>query len=356
MARAVSIALSLLALATTSRSAAADPPPLPPKPASFNMMEALRSGDDLVAEVPLAATLSNTWSGPLSFSWVASGRLFAGPIEQSVSSFLVARVLNGTTWSILLGLELYTIRKLGHGWGFLDRVSFNAEQAFGFGVPTACIPPYDARACGVGLGGVDELRGHLRGTPWVFSLTGGWIQGRVATDERRTVMESTWLFSPMAAQIEAEAKAGPIRARAAIGPGLYFGMHTAHAHPETRQNDLDIPWHGLYPLDGGIGIGARADAGLSLGNWVSLGGTLIVAPMLGRSIPDLDRAIAPVRSSAGESFLSWRNASAGLTLTLPGTRGAKVGLRYWVGELSSRPMYRAGHQAVTLRWEVPLRP
>jgi hypothetical protein len=379
MARASLLTSSLLALLALSAAAHADPSPAPsldakpaptsapsldpraapsaaPKPApSLDLMERLRGGDDLIDRAPFAAILSNTWSAPLSVSWVLSGRLFAGPIVQGVSSFVVARVLNGSTWSVLLGLELAALRRLGHGWGWLERVSFNADQTYGFGVPAGCVGPYAARGCGLGLGGTDELRGHLRGTPWVFSLTGGWIQGRVATDEKRTVIESTWLFSPVAAQLEIERALGPLRARAALGPGLYFGMHTAHVHPETTRDDLGVPWHGLYPLDAGIGIGLRADAALTVARVVSIGGTLIVAPMLGRSLPDIDPVAAPVISSAGRSLLTWRTVSVGATVELPGTAGVRLGLRYWAGELSSRPLPSAGHQAIALRWEVPLR-
>ncbi|MEO7328799.1 MAG: hypothetical protein ABI193_09495 [Minicystis sp.] len=353
MARALVIGSAAIALVLGS--AAAQAQPKAPRPGT-DPAEILRGGDDLIAQAPVAATLSNTWSAPLSVSWVLSGRLFAGPIAQGVSSFVVARVLNGSTWSVLLGLELAAVRRLGHGWGWLERVSFNADQTYGFNVPAGCSGAYAARGCGLGLGGTDELRGRLRGTPWVFSLTGGWIQGRVATDEKRTVIESTWLFSPVAAQIEGTATLGPLRARGAIGPGLYFGMHIAHVHPETTKDDLGVPWHGLYPLDGGIGLGLRADASLTIGRVFSLGGTLIVAPMLGRSLPDIDPVAAPVRSSAGRGLLSWRTASFGATVELPNTAGTRIGLRYWAGELSSRPLPSAGHQAIALRWEVPLRP
>ncbi len=353
MARAPLFGSAVLALVAASALAHAQPRAPQPAP---DPREALRDGDDLVAQAPVAATLSNTWSAPLSVSWVLSGRLFSGPIAQSVSSFVVARVLNGTTWSVLLGLELAAIRRLGKGWGWLEEVSFNINQLVGVGVPAGCSSATEARGCGLGLGGNDELRGRLRGTPWVFSLTGGWIQGRVIADEKRTVMESTWLFSPIAAQIEGVLARGPLRARGAIGPGLYFGMHAAHVHPESAKDKLGVPWHGLYPLDGGVGVGLRADASLTIGRVFSLGGTLIVAPMLGRSLPDIDPVAAPVRSSAGSGLLSWRAASLGATVELPGTRGTRIGLRYWAGELSSRPLPNAGHRAIALRWEIPLRP
>jgi hypothetical protein len=358
MKRARVIAASIVALLVARGEARADAAKKPPArtPTALEVMAKLRGGDDLMAQAPVAATLTNTWSAPLSASWIASARLFAGPLDQAVSSFLVARVLNGTTWSLLLGLELATVRTLGGGWGFLQRVDFTTDHRFGFGVPAGCVSPWATRGCGLGLGGTDELRGHLRGSPWVFTLTGGWIQGRVASDERRTVIESTWLFSPVAAQLEAGASFGPLHASAALGPGLYFGMHTAHVHPESSKDRLGIPWHGLYPLDGGIGLGLRADATLTIARVIALSGTVIVAPMLGRSIPAIDPIAAPVRSSAGESFLSWRTASVGASVELPGTQGIRLGLRYWVGELSSRPLPKAGHQAISLRWEVPLRP
>ncbi len=48
--------------------------------------------------------------------------------------------------------------------------------------------------------------------------------------------------------------------------------------------------------------------------------------MLGRSLPDIDDAAAPVTSSAGRGLLSRRTASLDTTVELPGTDGVRLGL------------------------------
>jgi hypothetical protein len=255
----------------------------------------------------------------------------------------------------MLSTEIGLARLATGGWGWLGEARYVTDRLFGYDIPGGCSEVGAQGGCGLGLGSFTELRGRLRSAPIRVAIGGGWIQGRHDNDTRRTLMESTWVLSPITAQAELRVATGDLGVQLDIGPGLYFGMHNAHVHPRSgAAAELDVPWHEFVPLDGGAGAGLRADLSLSLGRFLSLEGEAVVAPFAGPSADHPNAAAAPLDAPRGDGPVIWRTASFGLSFPFPPT-AIRLGLRYWMAELSPRPLPTFGHRAAMLRWDIPLR-
>lgn len=316
----------------------------------------LRNGDDLAEAIRFVTLLDGAWGAALTLAWIESARSPAGQAANGAAGVIAARLLNGSVWTWFLALELAAIKTIGGGWGWLERASARSDQLFGFGVPSECALVGASGGCGLGLGGFGEMRGKVRDLPLWLVISGGWMQGRVAADEARTVMESTWVVSPLALEAELTGKVSDVAASVALGPGIYAGLHTAHVHGETAEVAARLPWHELVPLSGGAGLGLRADAAISFGRRFSIEASAVLAPFVSASATSLDPLVAPVRVPAPDGPLFWRTLSAGASVQLPGEHSPRIGLRLWGGALSSRPFSTAGHQAVSIHWDIPLRP
>jgi hypothetical protein len=165
-----------------------------------------------------------------------------------------------------------------------------------------------------------------------------------------------WVLTPLSVTYAVRADAGPVTLAGRAGPGVYFGMHSAHLHPTVLgEKALDVPWHELYPLDAGLGPGARAELELTLAKSVRLSGGLVVAPLVAgtrrtRVIPEL----SPLEAG-GSGMPWWRACSAGLDVTVP-SFPMQFGVSAFVAELSNRPVSELGHAGFLFRFGFPLRP
>jgi hypothetical protein len=277
----------------------------------------------------------------ITAGWAASTRTWEAPQPEGLLSIAAARVLYGSSWSLLLASEVAAARALtGPRWRGLTEAQLSIDWLVGFEVPGPC-----KSAC-IGLGGMNDVRVKLE--PWLeYGLGGGWIVGQVADDANRTLAESTWMLSPMRLVARTELELGPISLQLGAGPMLAFGLHDAHLHPKSGRGSLIE----LLVRDGGIGPGLRAEVRLRFFERVSLEAEAEAAVLLGASdSTPLEGLLDP----APGGLLSWRSASAGVGLWLPALDPIAVSLRLWLAELSTRALDRLGHRAVLLRFVVPL--
>jgi hypothetical protein len=313
----------------------------------------MRAGKDLLETVPTIAVFDGSWSLTLQLSTILTNRAWSTPYPGGLVSHFTTRFLYGTTWVAMLGVEsLLAVTATGADFDWIGEAHYRTDWAVGLLAPGSAAASAPASP---GVGGFGGLHVRFARTRWWYEVSGGWIQQRVANDERRTLAESTWIMTPAAIAREVSVGGGPLEVRARGGPGVYFGMHNAHVHPTvTGARTLSVPWHELYPLDWGLGPGGRVEARAIFFGRASLDAEIVVAPLLIGGVDARPRAdVAPLDGPRGGTPV-FRSAALGVSYEDPSTP-MRVGLSYFTTELSGRPVVDMGHRAVMLRFDFPLR-
>jgi len=319
------------------------------------MLERLSAGRDLLDRVPAIAVLEGGWSVAMQVDTVLASRRWDAPYPQGLVAQQATRVLYGTTWTAMIALEsLTTSLASGGRFDWLAEAHYRTDWWFGASAP-ACPTPGANAGCGLGIGGFGGIEVRpVRSSFW-YEVSGGWLEQRIASDARRTLEDSLWVLAPLTVTYAASASAGPLGLDARVGPGAYFGMHSTHLHPTTAgERSLDVPWHELYALSGGLGPGGRAELGITLAHTVRLEGGVVAAPLvLGTRRTSLTPELAPVRLDP-RGVPWWRAVSCGVAVSnsaLP----MRLGLSFFAAELSTRSLDTLGHAGFMLRFDFPLR-
>jgi len=351
--------LLAVAVAVAGGRLHAEPRALPPSAAGTSgqkktTFEKLTAHRDLIRTVPEAAVLNGAWSGVLQFSTLMSSGRYTGPQPRGLIAQEATRLLYGGSWTAMLALEAYAVVSLSGGnFDFLAEATYRMDWLMATTLP-ACPGKISYGGCGVGVGGFGSLGIRPKGSAVSFEAGGGWIEQRVANDERRTVSESMWVLMPFAATVGVETPSAPLGLFFRGGPGLYFGMHSGHLHPHgTGPGMPSAPWHEFYPIDVGVGPGGMAHGGLVVGKTLRLEGELVAAVLpLGTTRSHLPPDLAPLSGSDG--IPSFRLLSLGATWDDSKTP-FRFGVSLFRAELSTRPLSSFGHAGGMVRLEFPLR-
>jgi hypothetical protein len=350
----VTTAIAALALALTSSTSTSAPSISLAPSLTATAAEAHRPNPLRYAK--WAALVDGGWSIALTIGWAAAARSLDFPQPQGLLGIALARVLYGTTYSILLTGEIAIARLLsGEDWAGLSRGAFLDNWLVGFDVPGRCHAGRAKSACGLGLGSFGEVSATVvRGTiPIRVALAGGWIQGRFDDDGDRTLVESTWVQAPMSVRAELPISIGPVKLSLNLGPGIYWGMHNAHVHPYASSSvDLGAPFYELIVLHAGAGPGVYGAAALSFGDVLAIVADAdLAAFVLGVTNEGAPAVVAPLDPFRDRGLIVWRRASAGLAFALDPLR---ISVRYYAVELSPGPIAKLGHRAFGIGFEVPI--
>jgi hypothetical protein len=342
-----------VALGAAGEARAADPPAAS---AARPPAAARRASSGDVKGLPTAAILDGSWQIAQFLNSEAIRRTYTPPWPQGTIASLSSRVLYGGSWTALVGLEgAILLTASGGKLHWVDEARYVTDWVVGYDLP-ACPRPGAHGGCGVGIGVFSVVQLRPRGWRVWLEAGGGWLQQRVWNDETRTVAETTWVLSPATALYEAKAEAKAVSVRARFGPGTYFGMHNAHVHP-TRlgvRRGLEVPWHGMYPLDAGGGPGGRGEVTLTFFRRLALDAELTTAAfVLGGPVHQSAPEIAPL-GGIRQGITTWRKGAVAIGWDDKKTFLAKASLAYVAQELSSRPLTKLGQSAVMLRFEIPM--
>ena len=329
-----------------STTASADDPPA--------AWRAFRKGSDLVASVPNAAMLDGAWSLANQADTFVVDRSLSAPTISGLTGHFTRRILYGTSWTLMLGFEsVAVVLATGGEFDWLEAANFGSTGCCRSTSRPALTPARTGR--GLGIGGFSFIQLRPRGSHWWFEAGGGSTEQRVGFDPLRTVGESTWVLTPIAALREvATPRDAPLALRLRGGGGIYGGMHNASMHPSTRGEDVyrSRPWTELYPLEGGIGPGACVELALTFFHRVVLEGDLTVAPFLLNSVDrHVSADVAPL-DSARSGLPIWRKLDVGVGYRMD---TLAINLVAFAEELSVRPVTRAGSRGGLLRFDIPLR-
>lgn len=319
-------------------------------------LAALGASRRLIDTMPVIAGIEGGWSLVLQLDTLLASRRWSSPQPQGLLAQEATRVLYGSTWTVMLGVEGALALLAGGGnFSWLAEAHYQSDWTFGVTAP-ACPAPGAGAGCGVGIGGFGGLHARPVGSHFWYEVTGGWLEQRIASDDRRTLEESAWVLSPLAVTYGARAGAGPLAIDLRVGPGAYFGMHSAHLHPTSvGARALDVPWHELYPLDTGAGPGARAELGVTLLHHVRLDGSVVAAPLvLGTRRTRFAPELAPL-APAPDGIPWWRMLTLGLAFEHPALP-LRLGVSVFAAELSTRPIDEIGQRGFMLRFDYPLEP
>ncbi len=332
------------------------PPPTTPRPRPTDTASSFGLARTLAGSVPTAATLEGSWSLSLHVLTQLVNRTWDAPYPWNWVGQYSARILYGTSWTLMLGLEgMLLLVTAGPELDGIAEASWRTDWVVSYDLP-ACPSPGAFGGCGVGVGGFSTVALRLARSKWWLEAGGGWVQQRVLNDENRTVGESIWVLSPLTATYALSSGPGPVELRARFGPGIYFGAHQAHVHPTLRgrRAGVDPPWTEMYPLDAGIGPGGRVELDLRLAEHVSLDAELVVAPfLLGGPTTRRDPEIAPL-DFARDGISTWRRSTVALGWVGSKSFQMKTSFALSAMELSDRPITRAGHLSGMLRFDIPL--
>lgn len=321
-----------------------------PKPEAQAQPEPLR-------HAKWSAIVDGGWSILMTAAWALSARSWSAPHLQGITGLVSARVLYGTTWSVLVASEISLLRALaGPSWSGLSHAEIRNVWWLGRTIPASC-GGWDG-ACGLGLGGYSELSVRVLDGPVPIEvlMTGGWIQGHHSTSPTRTLVESTWVQAPLIGRARFELK-GHATLSLALGAGVYYGMHNAHAHPRAKAStEVRVPFHEIVPLDAGLGLGVHARLRLTLWDLLSLESAVDLSPFLlsykARHVPS---EVVPILASEPQrgAALVWRQGSIGLTLDRRFLYPVRLGVHAFGLELSTRPIRSLGHRGLMIAFDVP---
>jgi len=343
---AAALALTLCTSATRARAEPACPTTPPPQDAE--------AFEDSLIPRPLkhakwAALVDGGWSVLMTGAWIYSARLWDTPQPDGLLGLVAARVLFGTSHSLILSgqLALFT-RLFEHDSERLSQGRFQNEWWVGLDVPADCAQSSDP-GCGFGLGGASELSvlvdQHLE-----LALMGGWIQGRVQDSEAGTVLEATWFEGPLVARRLDRFEVGPVRIETAMGGGLFLGLHVAQYHPRGGRPEGASPLE-LSVLGGGLGPGFSGRLRVSLPADFRVYAEADVVPLFGHSRAAAPQRLAPLSSEAGVPI--WRRFAIGLGFPPIGDAPVRLSARLVTMELSARRWHQTGHWMASLGFEVP---
>jgi hypothetical protein len=338
--------------ATTARDLR--PPPIPkPEPAEEE--------DPLVPRelryAKYAALIDGGWSAALTVGWLMSARAWDAPYPEGLTGLAVARILYGTTWSLLVTTGITILRLTsGESWEGLRFGELRNEWHLGFEIPGGC-QDVESPSCGMGLGGFSELSVRLATdtVPVELLMTGGWIQGHHDTNAQRTLMESTWAQAPLLARARSGVSLGPLHLEAALGGGAYYGLHAAHVHARGEQRAaLGTPFWEMVILHGGFGPGLHGKVWLTFFDTLTVEADADVAILaLGgsnRGAPAVVQALDPFRY---DGVVTWRRASVGLGLSRRVLHPVRLAARLYGAQLSPGPVTDLGHRTLMFQFEVP---
>ncbi len=344
-------ALLALALAASPRAARADD-----DTGVAKFWHDLNAGKDLLKTVPSIAVFDGSWSIGLQIGSFLVTKTWRGREPRGAIANEATRVLYGTSWTAMIGAEsLVAVVATGGRFTWLAEAAWRTDWMIGLDLP-ACPSVGAYGGCGIGVGGFGGLHVRPLGSRWWLEASGGWIEQRVATDARRTVAESAWVLTPVAATHAFEIGESPLALRGRAGPGVYFGMHNAHVNPtELGERTISAPWHELHPLDAGLGPGARAEAHVVVMRRLSFDGDVAVAPFIvGGPTTHPSPDVAPLDAPRAGTPV-WRYVAAGVSWDDVPILPMRAGLAAWAAELSGRRVDRIGPRGVMLRFEFPLR-
>lgn len=346
--------MALLALlASTSTASAPD-------------LDELETSETSTAPDPLryakyAAIVDGGWSVALTAAWGLGARSYDAPYPDGILAIGFARILYGTTWSILLTSEVALARVVaGSSWSGMSKGAFKNNWLYGFEVPGRCGDRGSTGGvCGAGLGSFGEISALVSSElPIRAALTGGWIQGRYYSDQQRTIIESTWIQSPIGVWYEPRFEAGPLTLELSVGPGWWWGMHNAHVHPKPHVKlppELEVPFYELIPLHYGTGPGVHGGVGIVFYDAIALTADAELSFfILGGSNYDAREKVAPLVVFDARGLPIWRKASAGIRFTLDAIYPLVLSAKVVVCELSARGLDSLGHVAAGIQFEVPI--
>lgn len=350
-----------------SSSAAAPSPPAqaaPPTPSAAppkngrGVWRSFRAGARLVGSVPTAAIIDGAWSLSLHVNTELVARTWDAPYPFGTIGQYSTRILYGFSWTMMLGLESVVLLA-ANGWNFdwIGDASYRTDWVLPVDAPS-CPGVGALGGCGIGVGSFSLLQIRPLRTRWWFEAGGGWIQQRVLNDELRTVNESAWVLTPLSAIRELKTDLDkPVALRVFAGPGIYFGMHNAHMHPTNAGKKIydDVAITEIYPLDAGIGPGARVEARLILGHHLSIEGEAVFAPFLaGGPSRGVSKDVAPLDFER-EGWSVWRKVGAGIGWDDPEHIPFKATLAFFGAELSDRPIEKIGYRGGMIKFDIPLK-
>jgi hypothetical protein len=347
----VGVAASLM-ITTTPADAAETPEETRVLPAASSR---LSSGGDLLDSVPAIAFLDGPWSIALHIGTALVTRNWDAPYPQGLIAHASTRVLYGTTWSAMLALETFAAALASDGhFDWLADAVFRSDFAFGVD-GASCSSPGASGGCGVGMGGYGGIYVRPVGSIVWFEATGGWLEQRVKSDERGTLAESVWVLAPLTVTAELEETSGPLGVGLRAGPGIYWGMHNAHFHPTPEYaSSFDGKWNELYPIDYGLGPGARVEARITLLRRLSLAAEVVVAPLLLSHSTSSSMRPVPLDDERGP-LVAWRTLALGASWDKPEVMPMRIGASLFGAELSRRPLTMLGQRGFLLRFDFPLR-
>ncbi|HEY8075088.1 MAG TPA: hypothetical protein VIF62_13285, partial [Labilithrix sp.] len=306
--RNVVAALIVLALATFPSAARAD------DTGAAKLWHDLNAGADLLKTVPSIAVFDGSWSIGLQLGSFLVSNTWRGREPKGAIANEATRVLYGTSWTAMIGLEsLGAVLATGGRFTWLAEAEWRTNWMIGLDLP-ACPSVGAYGGCGIGIGGFGGLHVRPIGSRWWLEASGGWMEQRVATDERRTVAESLWVLTPMTATYAFQIGESPLALRGRAGPGVYFGMHNAHVHPtDLGEQTISTPWHEIYPLDAGLGPGARAEAHVVVMRRFTFDGEIVAAPFfVGGPTTHPSHDVAPLDAPRSGTPV-WRYVTAGVS-------------------------------------------
>lgn len=328
----------------------------PPEHDDDDALSAFSASRRLIDTLPVVAGIEGSWSLVLQLDTFLSSRRYGAPQPHGLVAQEATRILYGSTWTAMLGIEGALALLAGGGnFSWLAEAHYRSDWTFGV-TARACPEAGAYGGCGVGVGGFGGLHARPVGSPFWYEVTGGWLEQRIANDERRTLEESAWVLSPLAVTYDARAGGGPLVLDLRAGPGAYFGLHAAHLHPTSAgARTLDVPWHELYPLDAGVGPGARAELTVTFFRHLTLDGSVVAAPLaLGTRRTRVTPELAPL-GPAPAGIPWWRMVTLGVAVehrALP----LRLGVSVFAAELSTRPIDELGARGFMLRFDYPLDP
>jgi hypothetical protein len=324
-------------------------------PTEPSLLSELSSGSDLLDSAPAIAFLDGPWSMALHIGTLLVTRNWDAPYPEGLIAHASTRVLYGTSWSLMLTLESFAAALASGGrFDWLAEATYRSD--FTFGVDGASCPTPGANGgCGVGIGGYGGIYARPAGSRFWFEVTGGWLEQRVKNDERGTLAESVWVLAPFTVTADVEAKSGPLALGLRAGPGVYWGMHNAHFHPTPEYaGSFDARFTELYPIDYGLGPGARVETRLTFLRRLSLSAELVLAPLLLSKSNTLPARLAPIDDERGD-LVTWRTLALGATWDDPSVMPMTIGASVFGAELSRRPLTEVGQRGFFLRFDFPLR-
>jgi len=320
--------------------------------------KSFRAGASLVRSVPTAAILDGAWSISLHINTELTNRTWDAPYPWGTLGQYSTRILYGFSWTLMLGLESLTVVIASKGkLDWIGEAAYRTDWVMPVDLP-ACERVGASGGCGLGVGSFSFLQMRPVGSRWWYEAGGGWIQQRVMSDALRTVAESAWVLTPIS--VVRELKTDPdktVAFDAFVGPGLYFGMHTAHMHPTPRGAEIypNVPWTEMYPLDAGLGPGARVEGRMILAQHVLLEAEAVMAPFfLGGPAKHVSRDVAPLDFDR-QGISVWRKLGVGIGYQDWQSLPFKATFALFAAELSERPLDRIGYRGGMIRFDIPLK-